>query len=149
MFERLAGAALCATLATLLLATGVAGASGTARVQQSDGTSQVYEHVNIRLDGQTLWVRSDDRKGTLEVTSGACSFAGAVQRCLPIATALHQHGETKAIELRHGMVYLNQTDVPQPMRHSSELLGPHEVMVLLNTTAGTIISVKGILDDVK
>jgi hypothetical protein len=47
------------------------------------------------------------------------------------------------------MVYLNQTDVPQPMRHSSELLGPHEVMVLLNTTAGTIISVKGILDDVK
>ncbi len=135
--------------AALVLATGAARAEGVTRVRQSDGATQIYRNVNLRLSGQTLWLRSPDRKGVLEVASGACSFAGEIQRCLPFTTTLHQHGNTHQIELERGTVYLNLTDAAHGLPHSSERLGPREVLVLLHTVHGTIVSVKGTLDEVK
>jgi hypothetical protein len=149
LFNRRLGPGIYAVLAALSLATGAANAQGETRVQQSDGSTQVYRHVDIRLSGQTLWLRSPDRKGVLEVASGACSFAGGIQRCLPFATTLHQHGQTHEIALERGTVYLNLTDTEYYVPHSSERLGPHHVLVLLHTARGTIISVKGTLDVVK
>ena len=138
-----------AALAAFVSATGAAGAEGITRVQQSDGATQVYRNVNIRLAGQTLWLRSPDRKGVLEVASGACSFAGEVQRCLPFTTTLRQHGKTHQIELELGTVYINLSDTARNLPHSSERLGPRGVLVLLHTIRGTIVSVKGTLDEVK
>jgi hypothetical protein len=110
---------------------------------------QVYGDVTMRLSGQTLSMRSPDHRGVLEVAWGACSFVGDLERCLPIETTLRQHGETHAIALDHGTVYLNNTDSPQPLHHSSEQLAPHEVRIFLHTMRGTIVSVKGTLDSVK
>jgi hypothetical protein len=138
-----------ATLAAFVLVTGATNAEGVTRVQQSDGSIQIYRHVNMQLAGQTLWLRSADRKGVLEVASGACSFAGRIQRCLPFMTMLHQHGKTHQIALEHGTVYMNLTDAAYHLPHSSERLGPREVLVLLHTMHGTYVSVKGTLDKVK
>ncbi len=140
---------ISATLAAFVLVTGAVNAEGVTRVQQSDGSIQVYRHVNIQLAGQTLWVRSPDRRGVLEVASGACSFAGQIQRCLPFMAALHQHGKTHQIALEHGTVYLNLTDAVHHLAHSSERLGPRDVLVFLHTMHGTYVSVKGTLDKVK
>jgi hypothetical protein len=140
---------ICAMLGSFVLTAAAASAEGVTRVQQSDGTVQVYEHVSIRLDGQNLWLRSADGMGVLEVADGACSFVREIQRCLPFETTLHQHGESHAIALEHGTVYLNLTDDPHRLPHSDDRLAPHNVLVLLHTARGTYISVKGTLDAVK
>jgi hypothetical protein len=140
---------MVATLAAFGLATSLANAEGVTRVVQSDGSVQVYHNVNMRLMGSTLRLHSPDKAGFLDVASGACSFVGDLERCLPYATALHQHGETHAIALERGTVYFNLTDSVQYLHHSTEHLGPHEVLVLLHTMRGTIVSVKGTLDAVK
>jgi hypothetical protein len=149
LFRRRFACVLYVALAALVLARAPANAEGVTRVQQSDGAVQIYDRVNIRLAGETLWLRSPDRKGVLEVTSGACSFVGLLQRCLPFATTLHQDGKTHQIALEHGAVYMNLTDASHHLPHSSERLGPHVVLVLLHTEHGTYVSVKGTLDTVK
>lgn len=135
-----------AAIGTAVLIASPAQADGTTRVQQSDGTVQTYEHVSIRQAGQTLWLRSGDHQGVLEVTSGACSYRGELQRCLPYKTTLHQNGQTREIVLEHGTVYVNPTGDPQPLPHSSAQLGPHEVLVHLRTVRGTYVSVQGTVD---
>jgi hypothetical protein len=141
--------AISLMLAAFVLAGGVASAEGVTRVQQADGAVQVYPGVNIRLAGETLWLRTPDRKGVLEVASGACSFVGQLQRCLAVTTTLHQHGKTHQIALDRGTVYMNLTDTVQHMPHSSQQLASHAVVVHLHTARGTFISVKGTLDAVK
>jgi hypothetical protein len=126
-----------------------AGATGVTRVQQSDGSVQVYRNVRIRLVGETLWLTSPDRRGALEIADGACSFSGELQRCLPYAVTLHQHGQNHVIALDRGTVYVNLTGKPQSLRRSSQQLPPHNVLVALHTARGTYVSVSGVLDEVK
>jgi hypothetical protein len=136
-------------LVSVALLSVPANAAGVTRVQQSDGSVQVYQNVAMSLSGQTLLLRSRDRKGELEVSSDACSAMGAVQRCLPYSTVLRQHGQAHTIALERGTVFFNLSGDPQTLRHSSRRLGPHEVLVLLHTMRGTIVSVEGTLDTVK
>jgi len=124
-------------------------AEGTTRIQQADGTTQIYHHVMMRMSGATLSLRSSDRQGMLEVTSGACTYLGGLQRCLPYKTIYHDHGTAHTIALEHGTVYTNMTGDAVRLPHSGDRLGPHEVMVLLHTIRGTYVSVKGTLDQLK
>ncbi len=133
----------------LLLTAFPARADGIAYVHQSDGSNETYLHVHLRLSGETLWARSNDRQSTLEITGAACSSTGAVERCLATATKLHGDGKHQPISLKHGTLYINLTGSSQPMSHTSQQLGPHQVMVLLNTSRGTIVSLKGTLDQAK
>jgi len=149
MFGGRLAAATCVMLAAFLVQRGGANAEGTTRIQQSDGTIHTYNDVRIRLTGQTLWIHSGDRKGVLEVTTGACSFVRDLQRCLPFMATLRQHGKTHQIALEHGTVFMNLTDAVQHLSRSSEGLGPHQVLVLLHTMHGTYVSVKGTLDEVR
>ena len=145
-------AVVCATLATLTAALALlpvaARADGVMRVQQSDGAVHVYHNLKIRLAGNTLWIHSGDRKGVLEVASGACSFVRDLQRCLPYATTLRQHGTTRSIVLREGTVYLNLTSDVHHLPHSSQQLAPHALVLFLHTMHGTYVSVNGTLDEV-
>jgi hypothetical protein len=138
-----------AALVAVLLASGPASAEGETRVHQADGSVQIYDHVHIELEGQTLKLHSQDHRGIFEITSGACSYAGGLQRCLPYATTLRQHGEIRHIELEHGTVYLNLGDTPARLSHSSDIVAPHGVVVLLRTIRGTFVSVKGTLDSIR
>lgn len=149
MLERRLFRAVCATLAALAVTSAAAGATGVARIRQSDGSDQRYDSVTIRLNGTTLWLRSADGRGTLEVAEGACSFTGGLERCLPVSATLHQHGDVRTIALRRGTVYINPTDGSLPLRHSSAQLASRGVLVLLDTERGTMVSVTGTLDDVR
>lgn len=136
-------------LAALSLLHGVASAEGTARVQQSDGSVQVYRGVVMQLAGKTLSLRSPDRKDVLQIVSGGCSFERALQRCLPYKVTLRQRGRTHQIAITHGAVYMNLTDASHGLAHSSQRLAPHDVLVFLHTAHGTYVSAKGSLDAVK
>lgn len=138
----------------ILVALGVAlpvrvNADGTARVQQSDGSVQLYSGVRLRLNGEKLFLRSPDQKGTLEILEGACSFVGELQRCLPYSMTLLQHGASHVIALDRGTVYLNLTDSVHHLRYSSQRIPPHGVLVAFRTFHGTYVSVRGTLDEVQ
>ncbi len=137
-------------IAAVLVAasTAAANAAGLTRIQQNDGSVRTYRDVSMTLSGQTLRIRSGDRRGTLTVTNGACSFTGNLQRCLPYAMTLRQNGRTHAIALEHGVVFLNLTASPQRLRRSSEIVPARAVLVLVKTQHGTYVTVKGTLDEV-
>jgi len=133
--------------ATALPATGAAEA--LIRVQQSDGTTQVYRNVHATLRGTTLWLRSPDRKDRLQIVSAACSFPHELQRCLPYQVFLHKPDRTHQLTITHGVFYVNLTSEPHHLLHSSEVVAPHGVVVFLHTSYGTYVSATGRLDDVK
>jgi hypothetical protein len=128
-------------------ATGAAEA--LVRVQQSDGTTQVYRNVRATLSGSTLWLRSPDRKDRLQIVSAACSFPHDLKRCLPFQVFLHKPDRTHELTITHGVFYVNLTSEAHHLLHSSEVVAPHGVIVFLHTTRGTYVSATGRLDDVK
>lgn len=133
----------------MFVAQNAAGATAVVRVQQSDGTTQVYRDVHATLTGTTLWLRSPDRKDRLQILSSACSFPHELQRCLPFQVFLHKADHTHQIAITHGVFYVNLTSEPHHLLHSSETVAPHSVVVFLHTTRGTYVSASGKLDVVK
>ena len=141
---------LWGSLIALIVAIGSpASAQGITRVQQADGSVRLYHDVRISLTGETLWIKSADHKGALEIVDGACSFVDELKRCLPYAVSLHQHGRTRAIALERGTVYFNLSGTPRRLHDSSQFLGPRDVLVAFNTVHGTYVTVQGRLDAVK
>jgi hypothetical protein len=138
-----------ALLAAFAIATiSTASAKGVTLVQQADGSVHTYIDVNIRLSGQTLWLRTADRKGVLKIGNGACSFVGAIQRCLPYSVALIQDGKTRQIAILHGTVFLNLSRTAARLPLSSEDLAPRTILALWRTVRGTYVTIKGSLDEV-
>jgi hypothetical protein len=141
--------AVCGLIAAFAIATSsAASAKGVTLVQQADGSVRTYIDVNIRLSGQTLWLRSADRKGILKIGNGACSFMGAIRRCLPYSVALIQDGKTRQIAILHGTVFLNLSNTAQHLPLSSEELAPRTIRALWRTVRGTYVTIKGSLDEV-
>ena len=125
-----------------------ASAKGVTLIQQVDGSVHTYIDVNIRMTGQTLWLRSADREGVLKIGTGACSFVGGIQRCLPYAVALIQDGKTRQIAILHGTVFLNLSNTAQHLPFSSEELAPRTILAMWRTVRGTYVTIKGKLDEV-
>lgn len=139
-----------AILAALAIATiSKASANGVTLVQQADGSTQTYVDVYIRMVGQTLWLRTADKKGVLKIVTGACSFTGAIERCLPYAVTLIQDGKTRQIAILHGTVFLNLSNGAQRLPLSSEELAPRTILALWRTVRGTYVTIKGELDEVR
>lgn len=140
---------LYASIAALAIATiSAASAKGVTLIQRADGSVRTYLDVDIRLSGQTLWLRSADQMGVLKIVNGACSFVGAIQRCLPYAVALIQDGKTRPIAISHGTVFLNLSNTAQRLTNSSEQLAPRTILALWRTVRGTYVTIKGKLDEV-
>jgi hypothetical protein len=131
---------------TLCLAS-AADAKGTVRVQQSDGSTQVYPNVTLRIVNQTLRITTQDGKGTLVVTKAACSFEGDLMRCLPYELQLIQGGSENKLDFQQGTLYWNKTDTKQQLSASSTQVPPNGVLGLLLTKKGTIIAISGVIDE--
>ncbi|HZO94163.1 MAG TPA: hypothetical protein VFB22_10330 [Candidatus Baltobacteraceae bacterium] len=125
-----------------------ASAKGVALVQQSNGSVKTYAGVDLRFTRQTLRILTRDGAGTLVVSAGACSFSGALERCLPYAATLRQHGTTSPIPIAHGALFFNLTDSAQRLPRSSQELAPRTTLAVLRTVHGTYVTVKGTLDEV-
>ena len=106
-----------AVAGALCLAATAAGAcaTGTINIQHKDGTHKSYSDVEIKIFSGALFLTSDDGEGTIVVTRSACSYQGKIIVCLPTSAALVQGGETNALNLKSGTIYLNYTDSAQPL----------------------------------
>ncbi len=141
--------AFAAFIAFAMATISTASAKGVTLVQQADGSVQTYLDVTINMVGQTLWLQTADKKGVLKIVNGACSFAGAIERCLPYAVTLIQNGSSRRIAILHGEVYLNLSADAQRMAMSSQELAPHTILALWRTVRGTYVTIKGTLDEVR
>jgi hypothetical protein len=139
----------CLVLAAAWLAAAApASARGVTLIQESNGTVKTYSDVYIALAGQMLTLHSPDKKGTLRILTGACSFDNSVERCLPYSVTLTQAGKMHEIAISHGTVFLNVTNEAHRLPLSSDVLAPRTVLVLFKTAHGTYVTVKGTLDEV-
>lgn len=120
-------------------------AKGTVRVQQSDGSVQIYRNATIRVVGRTLHITTADKKGTLIITEAACSHIGALLRCLPYRYILQQNG-AHALDFQRGTVYYNPTSAKEQLSHSSMQIEPNGVLMSLVSKKGTYLTLTGTLD---
>ncbi len=141
--------ALLTLLAIFIFSVAQAGATGTVRVQQNDGSVRTYDDVSIRVKHNTLRIGSKDHKGVLVIDRAACSYVGELLRCLPTSFQLVQTGQTKTIQLINGLLYANLTDAPQQMTLSSTQMQAHHILVTLHTLRGTYITVRGQIDEIQ
>jgi hypothetical protein len=125
---------------------GIASAEGTMNIHHSDGDLNTYRDIDIRIFSGSLFLTSDDGDGTIVVTRSACSYQGKIIVCLPTGAVLVQDGQSDALDLKTGTIYLNYTDTPQPLSRSSAKLPANSVMVALSTMNGTTINLQGSID---
>ncbi len=140
--------AIIVAAAIILASSSHAWATGTVRVQQQDGSVQLYPDATIRITNKTLRVTTADGKGTLIIDKAACSYLGDLMRCLPYSMTLNQGGGTHPLDFQRGTVYLNLTDVKQPLPLSSKQIPPRGIMLSLTTKIGTIVDITGLIDEV-
>ncbi len=124
-------------------------ASGTALIQQPDGSVKTYTHVRISIDQQSMTLTSSDGKGTMYIGKAACSKVGELVRCFPYDATLDQDGKRTHIVLQNGTVWANPTSTKLQLPSSSTQLPPNGVMLSMHTKAGTYLSLTGIADEVK
>jgi hypothetical protein len=148
LYARMALSAL--TLGCLLAAAaGRADATGTVRVQQHDGSVQVYNDVRIAIKNGSMALTSADGKGTILIGKAACTKSGELVRCLPYDATLVQNGVEARIVLQTGTVWLNPSGSTQQLSHSSQQLPSHGVLMAVRTKAGTYVSLNGIVDSIQ
>ena len=136
----------------LLLVVGsgaMAGATGTAKVWQHDGTEKTYRNISIRIARQELALTTPDGLGTLVIGKAACMKQGALVECLPYDATLFQNGQKRRIALRSGSVWLNPTTSAQLLPDSSAQVQPHGVLISASSKAGTFFSLTGTVDEVQ
>jgi hypothetical protein len=134
---------------SLLVLSGPAYATGTARVQQRDGTVKVYNDVIIDIRNEEMTLTTGDGVGRLVIGKAACTTVGVLVKCLPYDATLYQNGLKARVTLRSGTVWLNPTTSSQPLSHTSTRLGPHGVLLSVTTTKGTYLSLTGTVDRVQ
>ncbi len=139
-------AAVLATIGALLpLASR---AVGTIDIHHQNGTTNTYGDVEIKVLSGSLFLTTDDGDGTIVVTRAACSYQGKIIVCLPTLAALVQDGESSALDVKTGTLYLNYTGDAQPLSRSSQKLAPNSAMLALTLRNGTFITLHGKIDQV-
>jgi hypothetical protein len=124
-----------------------ANAKGTINIHRSSGSADTYKDVEIKIFSGALFLTSDDGNGTIVVSKAACSYRQEVMVCLPTSAALVQDGETRALNLKSGTVYLNDTSSPQSLSWSSSKLPANSILLALSLRDGTLITVRGGIDE--
>src|SRR5271166_2551282 len=140
--------ALLAALILIGLNAASARAAGTLQIHDADGSFDTYAGVTVNVFTGSLFITTADGKGTLVVNRSACSYQGKIIVCLPTSVILVQKGTSNALALTTGTIYLNYTDVAQPLTPSSQKLPAHAVLLSFSTKSGTYVTLHGTLDQV-
>lgn len=125
-------------------------ATGLVRVQQNDGTVQVYPNARIRFakTARSLSITTADGKGTLTIEQAACSYIGQLYRCLLTQMSLTQNGQTNPLDFENGTLYANTTANPIQLPLSTQTVPAKGIVMALKTKIGTYLSVTGTIDSV-
>ncbi len=124
-------------------------ASGTALVQQRDGSVKIYRDVFMQIRNEELALTTADGVGTLVIGKAACTRVGQLVKCLPYDATLYQNGWKDRVKVASGTAWFNPTSTAQPLSHSSARIPPHGILLSMTSKAGTYLSVTGTVDEIK
>ena len=124
-------------------------ATGTARIQQPNGSVKTYQNVRILIDPQSMTLVSADGVGTLYIGKAACTKEGDLIRCFPDHATYDHNGTRTHIVLQNGTVWLNPTSGKLALPNSSTQIAPHGVVLSMRTKVGTYMSLTGTADQIK
>ena len=141
--------ALLALLACSTCIPIAAAAKGTMTIVQSNGETDVYNDVEIKVIHGALYMTSADAKGTIVIHRAACSYQGKLMVCLLTSASLVQDGETTPLDFKRGTCYVNSTDDYQPLTQSTTKVAPHSVLLTFKTDKGTLVTLNGRIDMVE
>ena len=139
-------AAAAGLMACCVLTSTAASATGTINIQHKNGTANTYRDVEIKVFSGSLFLTSDGGNGTIVVTRSACAYREQIIVCLPTTAALVQDGESNALDLKTGTIYLNYTNTEQQLSHSTTKLPANSILLALSMRNGTFINVRGRID---
>lgn len=125
-----------------------AGATGTLSIHRSTGSSSSYNDIEIKVFSGSLFLTSNDGRGTIVITRAACSYQGKILVCYPLFAALVQGGESSALNLKSGTIYFNDTNEDQQLSSSTRKLPANSIMAALSLRDGTLINAQGQMDEV-
>ena len=131
------------------IAPTAAAASGTALVQQRDGSIKIYRDVFMQIRNEELALTTADGVGTLVIGKAACTRVGALVKCLPYDATLYQNSVKVRVRLVSGTAWFNPTSTAQPLSYSSARIPPHGILLSVTSKAGTYLSVTGTVDEIK
>ena len=120
-------------------------AKGLVKVQQADGSIQLYPDSTFHVVGKTLKITTANNKGTLIVTEAACTMADKLLRCLPYAVLLKQNGDFP-IAITGGTIYYNSGKEKRSLRYTSMQIQPNGVLGVMKSRHGTYVTLSGELD---
>jgi len=123
-------------------------AMGTMTIQQSNGVTNVYRDVVIKVIHNALYMTSADGKGTLVINRAACSYQGDLMVCFATGATLVQAGQTSSLDFKHGTLYVNSTDDAQQLALSTAKVPAHGILLSFSTKIGTYVSLTGTIDKV-
>lgn len=129
--------------------SGAAYATGTALVQQRDGSEKTYTNVRISIRNESMAITSSDGQGTIVLGKAACTKVRELVECLPYDATLLQNGQSTHIALQSGTVWLNPSETAQELSHSSTQLPPRGVLLAVRTKKGTYVTLTGVVDEVQ
>jgi hypothetical protein len=141
-------AGLSIVAAVWILGPATVRAGGTVTIAQTDGHTDTYHDVVIKVIHDVLYITSADGRGTLIIHRAACAFQGQLLVCFPTSAVLVQSGETKPLDFRKGTLYVNGTGDPQPLALSTAKVPPHGILLSFSTDRGTYVSMSGRIDKV-
>lgn len=124
----------------------VAFATGTARIQLSDGDVKVYKNVRIAIQHKQMSLTSADGVGTFVISRAGCSEVDKLVRCYPYDAVLNQHGRSIPITIVEGTAWLNPGNSKQTLPNSTTQLGPRGLMLSFRTKRGSYVSLNGVVD---
>jgi hypothetical protein len=121
-------------------------ATGTVRIQQSDGSVQTYTGVTLKVANKTLTLISADKVSTVVISGADCSRDRAIVRCMGGGFSLLQDGKKHTVPFKAATFYFNLTDQDQQLPLSTTKLAPHSVLFAVQTAKGTFVTGSGKLD---
>lgn len=133
-------------IAFVLALTAHASATGTVRIQQSDGSVQTYTGVTMRVKNKKLIFISADKVSTVVISGADCGLHGVIIRCMGGGFSLLQDEQQHTVPFKAATFYFNPTDRNQELPHSTTKIAAHSVIFAVQTAKGTYITGNGKLD---
>jgi len=130
-----------------LFTTSLASATGTVKIQQSDGSISTYSDVGLKITKTALYMTSSDKVSTVVVSGATCTKNDDMYRCTGGGMTLDEDGKPHTVPFKSATFYFNLTDQDQTLSMSTMKLGAHSVMFVAQTAKGTFITGNGKIDE--
>jgi len=129
--------------------SGIALATGTARIQKADGGVRYYRNVKIVIANRKMSVTTSNGVGKLVIDKAGCMASGELVRCYPFDAVVYQRGDARRIPIASGTAYVNPTSMAMQLPLSSMRLPPRGVLLVMRTQTGAYFSLNGVADVLK